>query len=267
VTRPRTRAPFLQERHAAGVLRTAHGGASRVAPDNTLDAILATRGHAIDLVEVDAHLTRDGQLLLWHDPQLVTPDGVHEIAAHTLAELRALEVPDGTLATLPDAIEAVRGHSGLMIDLKAPALEEPILAALRAANYRDVVVCGGYRDTLRTIHARRPDLGVSLTPDLPFYRDFAAGLAGAPFLDAVTVYWRSVGPELLRAAQEAGVLVLAWTVDHQRIADHLLALGIHGITSNNLDLLRGLSLSRAAYGQNRVTDSDSVPRGERVEID
>jgi len=235
---PRTRSPFLLERWRAGVLRTAHGGASRVATDNTLEAIVATRDVPLDFVEVDVHATRDGQLLLWHDPWLVTPDGLFEIATHTLDELRALNLPDGTLATLPEAIQAVRGRAGLMIDLKAPGLEAPIERELRAARFQDVMVCGGHLETLAALKHQLPEIGVSLTPDAAFYREFSAGLKALPFLDAVTVYWRTVGPELLRAASEEGVLVLAWTVDHQRTADHLLALGVNGLTSNNLDVLR-----------------------------
>ncbi|MGY2894428.1 glycerophosphodiester phosphodiesterase [Deinococcus sp. UYEF24] len=235
---PRTRSPFLLERWRAGVLRTAHGGASRLATDNTLEAIVATRDIPLDFVEVDVHATRDGQLLLWHDPWLVTPDGLFEIATHTLGELRALDLPDGTLATLQDAIGAVRGRAGLMIDLKAPGLEVPIEQELRAARFQDVMVCGGYADTLAVLKDRLPDIGVSLTPDAAFYRGFSAGLKALPFLDAVTVYWRAVGPELMWAAREEGLLVLAWTVDHQKIADHLLALGVHGLTSNNPEVLR-----------------------------
>lgn len=244
---PRTCAPFLLERWRAGTLRTAHGGVSRLAPDNTLEAVLAATGFPLDFVEIDVHLTRDGELLLWHDPHLVTPAGVFEIAAHTLADLRALNLPDGTLATLPQAITAVRGHCGLMIDLKAPALEQPIAAALNAAHFQDVVVCGGYRETLAALKMQLPGIGVSLTPALAFYRDFAAGLSSVPFIDAVTVYWRAVGPELLQAAQAAGVLVLVWTVDHDRIAEHLLAQkGVHGLTSNNMEVLQMLRRWRRA---------------------
>ena len=238
--RPRTLAPFLLERHQAGMVRTAHGGASRLAPDNTLEAVAAATRFPLDFVEVDVHLTRDGELLLWHDSWLVTPDGIHEIAAHTLSELRSLKVPDGTLATLPDAISAVRGHCGLMIDLKAPALEGPIADVLNAARFQDLVVCGGYQSTLAALKARLPDIGVSLTPAPEFYQDFAAGLETVPFIDAVTVYWRAVGPELLQAAHSAGVLVLAWTVDHGRIAEHVTAQGVHGLTSNSLEILQSL---------------------------
>ena len=33
------------------------------------------------------------------------------------------------------------------------------------------------------------------------------------------------------------MLMLDWTVDHQQIADHLLTQGVHGVTSNNLELV------------------------------
>ena len=235
----RTQAPYLLERHRQGVLRTAHGGASRAAPDNTLEAIAATLLTELDFVEVDVHLTRDGELLLWHDTQMVTPDDLFEIARHSLAELRDLQLIDGTLATLPEVIELLRGHSGLMIDLKAPALEEPIAAALRASRFIDVVVCGDYLETLERLKTELPQIGVSLTPDVPFYLQPGTQLQTLPFLDAVTVYWRAVGPALMQAAQEHGVLVLAWTVDHPHIAAHLLAQGVHGLTSNNMVVLEG----------------------------
>lgn len=248
----RTQAPYLLERHHQGVVRTAHGGASRVAPDNTLEAVTAALQVEPDLVEVDVHLTKDGELLLWHDDRMVTPDGLFEIAGHTLAELRSLDLIDGTLITLPQAIELVHGRSGLMIDLKAPALEEPIAQALRASRFLDVVVCGGYLKTLERLKLEWPQLGVSLTPELPFYLSPTASLEALPFLDAVTVYWRTVGPALMQAAQQNGVLVLAWTVDHPHIAAYLLAQGVHGLTSNNMALLKGVRQMEAGTAHDHI---------------
>ncbi len=234
------RAPYLLDRHAGGVLRTAHRGAPRLAPDNTLEAIQAAASFPVDFIEVDVHRTRDGQLLLWHDAHLVTPEGAHEIAALTVAEARALGLPDGTLATLPEAIEVARGRTGLMIDLKAPDLHEPIIAALKGANYFDALVCGDYDDTLARVKAALLDVAASRTPDAAYHRDLPARLAAQPHLDALTVYWRTVGSDLMAAARAAGVLVLAWTVDHRHIADHVLSAGAHGITSNDVGLLAGL---------------------------
>ncbi|WP_344982774.1 glycerophosphodiester phosphodiesterase, partial [Deinococcus rubellus] len=66
------------------------------------------------------------------------------------------------------------------------------------------------------------------------------------YLDAVTVYWRTVGPELIAAAQQAGVLVLAWTVDHPHLAQQVLEAGADGITSNDVALLATLSKKLAS---------------------
>lgn len=232
--------PYLLERRAAGPLRTAHRGAPRLAPDNTLESILAAAEYPIDFVELDVHLTRDGQLLLWHDEQFITPEGMYPIARHSLTELRALEMPDGTLATLPEAIEAVQGRTGLMIDLKAPELHREIEAALRSAAFTDALVCGGYDETLRRLKAALPDIAVSRTPDAAYHQELPQRLAAESYLDAITVYWRTVGPELMAAARQAGVLVLAWTVDYPHIARLVLEAGADGITSNDAEMLGSL---------------------------
>ena len=232
--------PYLLERLAGGPLRTAHRGAPRLAPDNTLESIVAAARFDLDFIEIDVHRTRDGHLLLWHDGQFITPDGVYKIAEHTLAELRALKVPDGTLATLPEAVEVVQGHTGLMIDLKAPDLHAEIEQVLRAAAFREALVCGGYDDTLARLKTALPHLAVSRTPDAAYHRELPRRLAAEPYLDAVTVYWRTVGPELVAAAQAAGVRVLAWTVDYPHIARRVLDAGADGITSNDVELLAAL---------------------------
>ncbi|GAA3995507.1 glycerophosphodiester phosphodiesterase family protein [Deinococcus rubellus] len=238
--------PYLLKRRAAGPLRTAHRGAPRLAPDNTLESIVAAARFDVDFVEVDVHLTRDGQVLLWHDEQFIMPEGAYEIARHSLAELRALKVPDGTLATLPEAIEAVQGRAGLMIDLKAPELHDEIEQALRSAAFTDVLVCGGYDGTLRRLKAALPDIAVSRTPDAAYHQELSHRLKAEAYLDAVTVYWRTVGPELIAAAQQAGVLVLAWTVDHPHLAQQVLEAGADGITSNDVALLVTLSKKLAS---------------------
>src|SRR5580704_14008797 len=70
----------------------AHRGASFDAPENTLAAVnLAWRQRA-DAVEIDVHLSRDGQLVVIHDYNTRRTTGVNRLVARqTLAELRALD--------------------------------------------------------------------------------------------------------------------------------------------------------------------------------
>lgn len=221
---------FIAERlQKRGWLRTAHRGAPRYAPDNSLESIRIAAAYPVDLVEIDVHLSQDGYLVLWHDEAIKLGGKSYPLYGHTLAELKALPLP-GALATLEEAIALVRGKAGLMVDLKAPHLEQPLMQSFRTANFFDLCVCGGYKATLEAIRDQMPEVSVSLTPALFEPVDFAQW-------DAVTVHWRTVNKRFLTAAHKQQTQVLAWTVDDPKVAQRLLGLGANGITSNDVDML------------------------------
>lgn len=221
---------FVKARlQARGWLRTAHRGAPRYAPDNTAESIQIAASRPIDLVEIDVHLSQDGHLVLWHDEEIKVAGREYPVRQHTLAELRTLPI-GGHLATLEEAIELVRGKAGLMVDLKAPALEQPLMQCFRDSNFFDLCVCGGYKPTLEAIREQMPQVSVSLTPEFLERIDFAKW-------DAVTVHWRMVNARFLKAAHQHGTRVLAWTVDDLKLAQKLLKMGADGITSNDVDML------------------------------
>ena len=125
-----------------GVVISAHRGQSADdQPENSLAAIRAT-GRAIPnaIVEIDAVLTRDGQLGLMHDDAMDrTTTGHGKVADLTMAEFKAarLRAPDGHLTdeappTLAEALAAAgQVHAIASIDLK-PASEEATLTLARA---------------------------------------------------------------------------------------------------------------------------------------
>src|ERR687889_2649116 len=87
------------ERHSGTGLgwpvNLAHRGASGLAPENTLEAFrLAVEAGAGGL-ELDVHLTRDGHVVVIHDPTLDrTTGGTGAVAAMTLHELREGDAGD-----------------------------------------------------------------------------------------------------------------------------------------------------------------------------
>lgn len=221
---------YVQERfRESGWLRTAHRGAPRYATDNTAESIEIAASFAIDLVEIDVHLSKDGHLMLWHDEEIAVDGLEYKVREHTLNQLKALPIK-GTLATLEEAIELVRGKAGLMVDLKAPDLEQPLSQCFKQMNFFDLCVCGGYKSTLEFFRQQLPQVSTSLTPNLFEVIDFSRW-------DAVTVYWRMVSAELLQSAHQHGKWVLAWTVDDLATAQQLLQMGVKGITSNDVDML------------------------------
>ncbi|HSO33672.1 MAG TPA: glycerophosphodiester phosphodiesterase family protein, partial [Labilithrix sp.] len=54
----------------------AHRGASRELPENTLEAFRLALELGADALETDAHMTRDGRIVLSHDPAGLRMAGV-----------------------------------------------------------------------------------------------------------------------------------------------------------------------------------------------
>src|SRR5512142_834438 len=103
-------------------LLVAHRGGAGLAPENTLPAFLSARDDwGADMIELDIHLTADGQVVVIHDPVVDrTTDGSGPVAAKTLAELRELDA--GYRFTTTEHSYPFR-RQGVRIPLLAEVLE------------------------------------------------------------------------------------------------------------------------------------------------
>jgi glycerophosphoryl diester phosphodiesterase len=147
--------------------------------ENTLPAMAAAFAAGADIVELDVHPTTDGHLAVLHDWTLdCRTDGKGPTRAHTLAELKALDVGYGYTAdggrTYPfrgkgvgllpslDEVLAAFPDRRLLIDIKSndPADGERLarrLEELPPAQTALIMVYGGDRP-VAAVHARLPGL-------------------------------------------------------------------------------------------------------------
>ena len=97
-----------------------HRGASALAPENTLRAIELAIAHGLDMVEVDVHLSRDGELMVIHDADLLRLAGRRDaVASLTAAELARVDLGDAQgVPRLVDVFEVARAHLGVYVELK-----------------------------------------------------------------------------------------------------------------------------------------------------
>ena len=78
--------------YANRVRVAAHRGNSRYFPENTMVAFASALELPVDQLEIDLHMTRDGEIILMHDHRVDrTTDGTGPVRAHTLREMRALD--------------------------------------------------------------------------------------------------------------------------------------------------------------------------------
>ncbi|MGM8214267.1 glycerophosphodiester phosphodiesterase [Bacillaceae bacterium W0354] len=75
-----------------GPIVVAHRGGVALAPENTIEAISLAQDIGVDVVEIDIHMTKDGHLVLMHDPSVDrTTDGKGLVQEYTLEEFLTLD--------------------------------------------------------------------------------------------------------------------------------------------------------------------------------
>lgn len=103
----------------------AHRGASHYAPENTLPAFALAAEQGADGIELDVHLTKDGELVVIHDEKLDrTTNGTGWVKDYTLAELKTFcadnhlsGYPDARIPTLREVLELIR-PTGLLVNIE-----------------------------------------------------------------------------------------------------------------------------------------------------
>lgn len=246
----------------AGFCALAHRGgtAAGVDVENSLAAFAAAVDLGYTHLETDVHTTADGVLVAFHDERLdrVT-DAAGAVGALPWAEVRQARIggrePIPTLDEVLDAFPAAR----LNIDLKADAAVVPLARTLarHAAQER---VCVGSFSTRRIRAFRRLAGGLiatSVAPTGVAWYAFGYGVRRvvAPAGEALQIPVREertgvrlVSPGLIRAAHRAGRVVHVWTVNDPAEMHRLIDLGVDGLVSDEVAVLRAVLLERGLWG-------------------
>lgn len=128
---------FYATRHTrARPLVIAHQGVPVLKPSNTLESFALALEQGADVLETDLWLTRDDEIVLFHDDTLERmTDGQGRLDAQTLAQLKRLRTrtPAGALSgqaipTLVELLSMTQGKVPLLLELKDPRFIQPAMA-------------------------------------------------------------------------------------------------------------------------------------------
>ncbi len=205
------------------MLRLAHRGDWRHAPENTLAALQAALAvPGCDGVEFDVRLSADGVPVLYHDETLQRvhgrPDRVDAVSARDLEEIG---VP-----SLADALHAIPHRSTVNVDLKGlhDRTVVEVLASGRGPGLVNAVVSSFEPVTLERVGG--------LAPAWPRWLN-AWDLSAATIRQAVELGCQAISIDFhvidhgsLAAARAAGLDVAAWTVRRRTTYGRLQRLGV-----------------------------------------
>jgi glycerophosphoryl diester phosphodiesterase len=242
-------------------LFAAHRGGALLWPENSLLAFRNALALGADFLELDVHLTRDGEVVVIHDPTLDrTTTGTGPVRLRTLAELGALRLKDRggavvaeRIPTLAQVVElAVAGKRQILLEIKPdeqrqryPGIEERVLAVLDRHRFVPFTVVMAFEGaTWRRVRQLRPDARVAAlysAPALPAAAVpaelLALGQAGVTF---VGLDQALVDAEVAKQARLAGLTLGVWTVNERDAIARFIDEGVGVVITDRPDLAKEL---------------------------
>lgn len=227
-----------------------HRGASADAPENTIAAFELALQHGADGIELDVHLSGDGQPVVIHDFTLErTTDGAGPVGGHSVRELKRLDAGGWRdrrfrgqrVQTLQEVLERFRDRARFWVELKGgaalyPGIEERVVSMIEIYDVVDRVVVQSFdHAAIARVRGLNPDVPVgALVAQSPL----DAGLLRRGATNAICPGAHLVTEDVLAKIRRAELDCYVWTVNEPAQMDRLIEWGVSGIITDRPGLLR-----------------------------
>ena len=249
----------------------AHQGGNDIWPGNTLYAFEKAVEIGADVLEMDAHITKDGYIVLMHDETVDdTTDGSGLIEEMTLDELKQLDAAydwsdDGgqtypyrglgiQVPTLDELFEKFP-HMRYLIEIKLTEnpIDQPLCDLIREHNMQNKVMVASFHDeAMQNFRETCPEVATSASRG----EVTRFVLPGKLLLSGFVVpEYQSIQPpfdpkdsfnipimteRFVREAHAKNIAVEPWTVDDPELMKKYIEWGVDGIITDRPDLMVGI---------------------------
>lgn len=233
----------------------AHRGASGYAPENTLEAFQLALEQGVDAVELDVHLTRDGELLVAHDEKIDrVSNGSGLICDQSLAALKKFnfnkvhpEYENAKAPTLKEVYELLM-KSGMTINVELKnninpyvGMEEKCLELAAKMGMEDKIVYSSFNHlSMLRLKELKADSYCGLLYDTILIRpwryakDYGMNAIHPPYQHILFF------SDYCLKAHKAGIEVNTWTVNSDRDMKRVIEAGADMLITNYPDRAKAL---------------------------
>lgn len=217
------------------VRASAHRGDSSRYRENTLPAIRSAIESGAGFVEIDVRVTRDGHVVVVHDPTFERLwDLQQPVAETTWDQVLALGDADHRPPSLAEVLGLFDGaDSTLLIDMDDASFAAPAHAVVAATAPVDASIawCGDLGG-MRTIRALDPDARIWM----PWSRTTAPTDDDLGDLrpECINTPYAVMSPGLVGDIHRLGLDVTVWTVDDDAVMRWAIRTGVDTVTTNRL---------------------------------
>lgn len=250
------------------VMVIAHQGGDGVWPGDTMFAFEKAVETGADVLEMDAHITFDGEIVLMHDETVDrTTDGTGRIEDLPLSKLKLLDAAyrwsnDGgatfpyrgqgiQVPTLDELFEKFPKKRYLIeIKLTENPIHQPLCDMIRDYNMQEkVVVASFHDDSMALFRETCPEVATSaskgeVTPFVILGKLFLSGWL-SPEYQSLQVPWETsesygipiMTGRFIREAHARNLHVEPWTVDDPALMKQYIQWGVDGIITDRPDVM------------------------------
>lgn len=214
----------------------AHRGGALIGNENTLSCFEKGISAGADMIELDIHLSADGELIVCHDPSIDrTTDGKGMIEKLTLAQIKEAhikdfqtgEISDERIPTLSEVFDMLGKRCKVLLEIKRnrkdqyPGIEAKTLELINSYGLHDEVVIQSFDDeVIERTHEIDPDMRVEklIVCRLPFGLCFDGKIKRFSFekysyASSINSFGKLTSGRFVRDCHKHGKEVKIWTVN------------------------------------------------------
>jgi glycerophosphoryl diester phosphodiesterase len=214
------------------MLKIAHRGANGYEPENTLIAFRKAVDLNVDGIELDVHLSMDGEIMVIHDETIDrTSTGKGFVNQFKTSALKEYGIP-----TLIEVLELVNCNCFVNIELKGLGTAKPVTELIehyilnKNWHYTDFLVSSFDWKMLEEVQLLSPKIRIGVLIE----ESLKEALAFAKKSKAYSIHpdYRLLTKENVALMQENGFRVYPWTVNSIEDIQKIKSFNVNGIISD-----------------------------------
>jgi glycerophosphoryl diester phosphodiesterase len=220
------------------MLKIGHRGAKGYEPENTLVSFQKALGMQVDGIELDVHLSADGELIVIHDETIDrTTNGKGFVNALSLRELNAFRI-NGTheIPTLAAVFDLVNQDCFINIELKSYDAADKVVSliekyvAKKGWKYDRFLVSSFDWNALQQVAFLNDKIQIGVLTET----DLDLALAFAKFIQAKSIHphFHLLTKDNTAQMQEKGLQVFPWTINELEDIQKIKTFNVNGIITD-----------------------------------
>lgn len=225
------------------ILKIGHRGAKGHAPENTLISFQKALDMHVDGIELDVHLSADGELIVIHDEKIDrTTNGIGTINTLSLSELKTFRInQEHKIPTLKEVLDLVNHQCFINVELKGNGTAKPVVSLIEEYvlkknwKYNHFIISSFDWNALKEVRSLNSKIPIGILT----HTDLELAIAFAKFIkaEAIHPHFHLLNQEKTEQMQKESFDVFPWTVNETEDIKKIKSFKVNGIISDFPDKL------------------------------